>query len=82
MNEQPNFDQIYSEIMMIFITHKLKLDVIYFSLIQLLCSYSKVVNVNIDRIKNDIEMIFKTLPPPIEDSDDNPDQQSDSARAK
>ncbi len=76
MNENHNLEQITQELISLFISHKLSLDMIYFTLTQMTCAFSQALNKNIDQIKSDIEIIFKSLPPPIEELDDNPDQQS------
>lgn len=76
MNDQQNFDHISSEIMSIFIANKLNLNMIYFYLSTSLCSFSYAVKKDLKEILSDIEIIYKSLPPPIEDIDDNADQQS------
>jgi hypothetical protein len=76
MQEQTNIDQITQEIFSVFIRHKISLDMIYFFLTRFACYYSQVLNKSLDEIKSDIEIIFKSLPPPIEDIDDNADKQS------
>jgi hypothetical protein len=78
MKDQPNFELITQDLISVFISHGLNLDMIYFILAQNLCGYSNAMNKTIDQIKEDIEIIYKSLPPPIEEIDDNPDEQSRS----
>jgi hypothetical protein len=76
MKENPNFQQITQEMISLFISHELNINMIYFILAQNLCCYSQAMNKNADQIKEDIEIIFNSLPPPIEELDDDANQQS------
>lgn len=75
-SENTNFEQLTQEILSLFISHKLNLDMIYLFLMQSVCHFSFAMNKDIDKIKSELEIIYKLLPPPIEDINDDPNQQS------
>ncbi len=79
MNENQKIDpsQLTQEVMSLFISHKLSLDMIYFFLTQFLSLYSQALGFDLDKIKSDLEIIYKSLPPPIEEIDDHTDKQPD-----
>lgn len=78
MNEEKNYEKLNSEIISIFLKHNLNLNMIYSFLAQTLCFYSHALNRDVNKVKDDIEIIFKSIPPAIEEINDDPNEQSDS----
>jgi len=54
--------------------HNLNLNVVYSLLLGYGCSIYKTCNSDIQNLLKDIENIYASLPPPIEDIDDNTNQ--------